>query len=79
MNATLESIKEAANLLTVKERAALAHNLLKGLDDTTEDESYIESLWAKESEERLDAYFRGEISSSPFEDAVKRVSAKIRK
>ncbi|MBX3244922.1 MAG: addiction module protein [Acidobacteria bacterium] len=79
MNATLKSIEEAANLLSVRERAALAHNLLKGLDDADEDESYIESLWAKESEERLDAYLRGEIEASPFEDAVERVKARIRK
>lgn len=79
MNATLESIEEAADLLSVKERAALAHYLLKGLDDADEDESYIESLWAKESEERLDAYFRGEIAPSPFDEAVERVRAKIRK
>lgn len=79
MNATLKSIEEAANLLSVRERAALAHNLLKGLDYTDEDEEYIESLGTKESEERLDAYLRGEIEASPFEDAVERVRARIKK
>jgi len=79
MNTTLENIEKAANLLSVKERAALAHNLLKGLDDSEANEKYVESLWAKESEDRLDAYVRGEIGASPFEEAVERVRARIKK
>ncbi len=79
MNTTLENIEKAANLLSVKERAALAHNLLKGLDDSEANEKYVESLWAKESEDRLDAYLRGEIGSSPFEEAVERARTRIKK
>ena len=79
MNTTLENIEKAANLLSVKERAALAHNLLKGLDDSEANEKYIESLWAKESEDRLDAYLRGEIGASPFEEAVERARTRIQK
>lgn len=79
MNATLESIERAARQLSVSERAALARSLLKGLDEPEADEKYIESLWASEAEDRVDAYLNGEIEASPMTEVVDRVSARIQK
>lgn len=79
MNATLENIEQAARQLSVNERAALAHILLKGLDEAEGDEQYIESLWADEAEDRFDAYLNGETKAVPLEQAVDRVRARIRK
>ena len=42
------------------------------------DESAIESVWAKEAEDRLDAYQKGEIKSSPAEDVLDRVKDSLR-
>lgn len=79
MNATLESIEQAAKQLSLNQRAALAHTLIKDLDDEAEgDERYIETLWAAEAEDRLDAYLHGEIEASPMSDVVERVRANIR-
>ena len=79
MNTTLESVERAANQLSASERAALAQRLLKDLDESEGDESQIESLWAIEGEDRLDAYNRGELESSPLEDVLERVRAEIGK
>jgi hypothetical protein len=79
MNATLENIERAAKQLNIRDRAALAHSLLKGLNESEGDEKYIETLWANESEERLDAYFDGDLDSVPIDGAVERVLDRIRK
>ncbi len=78
MSTTLESIELAAQQLSINERAALAHSLLKGLDEAEGDERYIESLWASEAEDRLDGYLEGEIEASPMADVVERVRSRIR-
>ncbi|MBK9214021.1 MAG: addiction module protein [Chloracidobacterium sp.] len=77
MNGTLESIEHAARGLAVHERAQLAHSLLKGLDESDADEPAIESLWATEAEDRLDAYQNGEIVSSPLDEVIDRVRSRI--
>lgn len=78
MNATLESIETAAKLLSVSERATLAHNILKDLDDADGDEQYIETLWSAEAEDRLDAFLNGDIAASPLAEVVDRVRTRIR-
>lgn len=77
MNGTLESIEDAARGLTIHERAQLAHALLKGLDETDADEGAIESLWASEAEDRLDAYQNGEIDALPMDDVIDRVRRRV--
>lgn len=77
MNMTYEAIEQAARQLTVKEKASLAHALLKDLDEA-EDED-VEALWAAEAERRYDAYLRGEMDSSPGDEVIARVRQRIQK
>lgn len=79
MNGTLESIEHAARGLTIHERALLAQALLKGLDETDADERAIESRWASEAEDRLDAYQTGEIEAAPLDEVIGRVRSRITK
>jgi hypothetical protein len=78
MEATLESVELAAKQLSVNDRAALAHLLLRNLDETEPDNSGFESLWVEESEDRLDAYLDGELEASPLDETVQRVRAGIK-
>lgn len=71
LNMTLETIEEAAKQLGVKERAALAHTLLKGLDDGVDED--VEALWIAEAERRYDAYLRGEIEALPGDEVMARL------
>lgn len=71
MSELAEKLIEQALNLPANERAAFAERLLSSLDP---DLSEIDQLWAKETEDRLDAYERDEIESIPTEevfDAVK--------
>lgn len=78
MNPTFESIEQAAQRLSVRERAALAHNLLKGLDEAEGDAEYIESLWAIEAEGRVDAYLSGEMESFDGDEVTARLRERLK-
>ena len=79
MNLTFETIEHAAKQLSQKERSALVHSLLEDLDENGEVkvETEIEKAWLDEVERRIEAYRLGLISSSPYEDVVERVRARI--
>jgi hypothetical protein len=78
MEITLENIQQAAKQQSLRDRLVLAHSLLEDLDEGTEDaETEIEMLWLDEVERRIEAYRRGLITSSPFEEVVARVRATI--
>ena len=54
-------LEEALELPPI-ERAALVEELLSSFDFPARQE--IDALWAKEAEDRIDAYERGELSAS---------------
>jgi putative addiction module component (TIGR02574 family) len=54
---------EEALALAPSERAEIADRLLSSLEPPAQEE--IDKLWAAESEERLDAYDRGDFHSIP--------------
>ena len=58
---------EEALLLPSTERAQIAEHLLRSLDSSTADR--IDTLWAAEAEDRIDAFERGEIEAVSAEDA----------
>ena len=71
-----DEIFRAALSLPDEARAELADRLLDSLnvradgDEEEEDidEAEIEALWAREAEDRLAAYYRGEITAIPGEE-----------
>ena len=78
MNVSLESIEQAAMKLSVSERAALAHTVSNEHHKTEVDEAYVDSLWATEAEDRLDAYLRGEIESSTVDAVVAGIRKRLK-
>jgi putative addiction module component (TIGR02574 family) len=74
MSARSVQILEEALSLSAKERAELAEKILSSLEFSPNDK--IDSLWASEAEERLDAFHRDEIPTVParevFENITKR-------
>jgi putative addiction module component (TIGR02574 family) len=70
-----EEVKVSALNLRLKERAALAKELLDSVDSPSEEE--LESLWLDEVGKRIERVQRGESKLVPLEEALKRAKAVI--
>lgn len=68
-----EILREALSL-SPSERAELAERLLSSLD--APDRRKLDSLWAHEVEDRLDAYEQGRIATIPAEHVFDQTSPK---
>ena len=55
-------------MLTVQEKAALAHQLIEDLDSTLDAD--VEQAWIVESQRRYQAYLRGELQSKPGDEVM---------
>lgn len=75
MSELAEKLIEQALGLPANERATFAERLLSSLDP---DLSEIDQLWAKEAEDRLDAYERGEIEAIPAEEVFNEIKNRNR-
>ena len=75
MSELAEKLIEQALNLPANERAAFAERLLSSLDPEL---SAIDQLWAKEAEDRLDAYERGEMEAIPAEDVFNTIKNRTR-
>jgi len=67
--ATRNKILEEALTLKPAEKAELIDRLLSSLDKP---DAEIDELWAKEAENRIDAYERGEIKAIALEKVLER-------
>ncbi len=67
--ATANKILEEALTLKPAEKAELIDRLLSSLDKA---DAEIDELWAKEAENRIDAYERGEIKAIALEKVLER-------
>jgi putative addiction module component (TIGR02574 family) len=67
--ATTNKILEEALTLKPAEKAELIDRLLSSLDKP---DAEIDELWAKEAENRIDAYERGEIKAIALEKVLER-------
>ena len=68
MGAPNEILKNALNL-SPKEKAELIDKLLSSMDIP---DRGISELWSKESENRIDAYDRGEMKGIELEEVLKK-------
>lgn len=75
MSELAEKLIEQALGLPANERAAFAERLLSSLDLEL---SEIDQLWAKEAEDRLDAYERGDIEAIPAEEVFTEIKNRNR-
>lgn len=71
MTAESKKILVRALALSPIERASLVEKLLSSFDFPSRQE--VDALWAAEAEERIDAYERGEIPSSPEGEVFARI------
>jgi len=71
MSANSEEILKEALALPVPERAELVEQLLASLQ--TPPDPHIDELWAREAEDRLDAYGRGELKAVPAEEVFNKI------
>ena len=72
MHTKKEVLAEALALPPI-ERAALIEELLSSFDFP--DRKRLDLLWAAESEDRIDAYERGELSAAPIESVFEKINA----
>ena len=75
MSELAEKLIEQALGLPPNERAAFAERLLSSLEPEL---SEIDMLWAKEAEDRLDVYERGEIEAIPAEEVFNAIKNRNR-
>ncbi|MFQ5652757.1 MAG: addiction module protein [bacterium] len=69
-----ESILTKALQLSPIERAELIEELLSSFEFPSR--KAIDELWAKEAEDRIDAYERGEMTSTPAGEVFDKISRK---
>jgi putative addiction module component (TIGR02574 family) len=71
MSENSEQVLKEALALSSQERAALVEQLLATFQ--TPPDPHIDELWAREAEDRLDAYDRGELKAVPAEEVFSRI------
>ena len=76
MSSQLEEIQRQIVTLPAKEKAALAHQLIEELDESSDAEA--ERLWLDEATRRYEAYQRGELSSRAGDEAMQRARERLK-
>lgn len=71
MTAQTQQVLEKAIHLPPVERAELVEQILSSFDRPSRDE--IDALWAKEAEDRIDAYDQGKIKAIPVSQVFERI------
>ena len=73
MTETAKDLSVKARKLSPAERLELVDDVLASLD---EPDPQIDLLWAKEAEDRLAAYRRGEIKAVPLQEVLAKYRVK---
>jgi putative addiction module component (TIGR02574 family) len=76
MNDDLKKIEEEAFSLSSRDRARLAMNLIKSLDD--HDDADVEELWLQEAERRYREYREGKCQTRSADDVFRDAFSKVR-
>ena len=71
MSANSEQILQQALALSPEDRAQVVERLLASFQVPPDPQ--IDELWAREAEDRLDAYDRGELGAVPAEEVFARI------
>lgn len=69
MSETAKSLFERARELPPVERLRVVDQILGSLDET---DAVLDRLWAREAEDRLAAWRRGEIRDVPLDDVLQQ-------
>lgn len=73
MTERAEQVLSDSLTLSINERAELAERLFSSLDISQEK---IDALWAKEAEDRIDSFERGEIETISAKEVFKKIESK---
>jgi putative addiction module component (TIGR02574 family) len=73
MTEAAKELSAKARKLSPAERLELVDDLLASLDEA---DPQIDRLWAKEAEDRLAAYRRGEIKAVPLQEVLAKYRVK---
>ena len=73
MTDAAKKLSSQARKLSASERVELVDSILASLD---EPDPAIDQLWAREAEERLAAYRRGEIKAVPLQEVLAKYHVK---
>jgi putative addiction module component (TIGR02574 family) len=76
MNVDLKRIEKEVFSLSSRERARLAMNLIKSLDN--HDDADVEELWLEEAERRYREYREGKIETRSADDVFRDAFSKVR-
>jgi len=71
MSTSSEQILQQALALPPEDRAEILERLLASFQSPPDPE--LDELWAREAEDRLDAYDRGEMGAVPAEEVFARI------
>lgn len=71
MTAESKRVLQDALALPPTERAMLVEEILSSFDSPSRQQ--VDALWAKEAEDRIDAYERGDMRSSPAQEVFDRI------
>jgi putative addiction module component (TIGR02574 family) len=71
MSASSEQILREVLGLSPQDRAEIVERLLASFQAPPD--PHLDDLWAREAEDRLDAYDRGELGAVPAEDVFARI------
>jgi len=71
MSPQAEDVLTGALALSPKERAELVERLLASFE--VSERERVDGLWAKEAEDRIDAYERGELGARPASEVFRRI------
>lgn len=72
MTAQVKQVLEKAIHLPPVERAELVEQIISSFDFPSREK--IDALWAKEAEDRIDAYDRGEIKAIPASQVFEKIN-----
>jgi putative addiction module component (TIGR02574 family) len=75
MSLPIREIIDEALKLSAEERAELIEQILRSFDGANR--PALDALWARESEDRIDAYERGEIDSIPAAEVFRDIGRKV--
>jgi putative addiction module component (TIGR02574 family) len=71
MSANSEQILQQVLALSPQDRAEIVERLLASFQ--VPPDPHLDELWAREAEDRLDAYDRGELGAVPAEEVFARI------
>ena len=76
MSSEFEDIQRQIVTLPAKDKAALAHQLIEELEESTDPDA--ERLWLEEATRRFEAYQRGDLASREGDEVMRKAREQLK-